>query len=522
MIDSHDKLLALNGVKTPSSLMSLPYLSKGTEGLKEFMITSQMLERKERLELFLEDTYLCDFATGETYPCYAVVPCGHCDVCNARKLTSYIQRCQFAHEEALGSSFFFTLTYNDDNLPSDGVSKDDVQRFKKRLKRTVELYLNDEELAELKNEAKFNGMDEKEYIEDKYVARGSQAATKMKFIVTAEYTPKNHRPHYHGICFGMPVLSPHQDRDDFLRTKMFQFCWRNNELDMDAVMSSGLTRYKSFRQYCAEYPLMRNIPKDYDPYSMGYCSIGNTTCGDGPIRYILKYAFKMQFDDNCNVPPGKNPLFKSVSCNLGLQWLKEHACQIGNDGKLRYCSVSDLALKEVNLSGYYIAKLYPSVSKLIPVNVRKAYLEIQSFISMLDRYDLNNGVKASCLASKVYIDNKYPFLNLFNDTFFIDFKKDKLIQNPEKIRDLICDTALYDKWKDGYVTEVKLQLIEFAKNVDVILNANIDYDYVIEKLRERAFYLARIKPLDPGLSHDAGQRFRRDIKVARSKETELQ
>lgn len=515
-IHPHDKQKVLAGESTPSHLMKLPYIGGLTPSIRAALPVADYYERKLNLENYIDNSFLYNAKDGETFPLYVLVPCGHCDQCNSRKLSSYIQRCQFAHEEAFGSSYFFTLTYNPEHCPKDGVSVRDVQLFKKKLKRTLQLWLDEREEIELRQDAKFNGVtDVERYVTENFQGKGSEAAAKLKFLITSEYTPKSGLPHYHGVCFGFPRLDREDPRADFLRTKMFQYAWRDPERDL----SSNLTKYVSFNDYCKKYPRMRCIPKGYDPYSKGYLNMKDETCGDGPIRYILKYAFKMQFGDDNHVPEGKNELFKSVSSNLGLQWLKEHATQIDQDGKLRYCSVSDLTLRECDLSGYYISKLFPSVSKLIPSDVRKSYLDICCFNATLDRYDLNNGIKASCLASQIYLENKFPWLALFKPEMVSEARlRNKLLVNPIDMPYWNYEEEIHNMWCQNYVNDVKDLLLQFAKDVDTVMNCNVDYEDVKLKLLQRARFLNSIKPRSDSQKHEVGLKFRRDIAVARSKE----
>ena len=62
---------------------------------------------------------------------------------------------------------FLTLTYNDDNLPSDvGLHKDDLQRFFKRLRKALD-------------------------------------TKKIRYFACGEYGDTTSRPHYHAIVFGL-------------------------------------------------------------------------------------------------------------------------------------------------------------------------------------------------------------------------------------------------------------------------------------------------------------------------------
>lgn len=86
-----------------------------------------------------------------------VFRCGKCLACKAQKVNEYIIRFN-AQNLASKSSFFVTLTYDDDHLPYNGVSKMEMNLFIKRLKKL---------------------------------------APTFKYVVIGEYGGRYCRPHYH-------------------------------------------------------------------------------------------------------------------------------------------------------------------------------------------------------------------------------------------------------------------------------------------------------------------------------------
>lgn len=99
---------------------------------------------------------------------YYKVPCGKCAACLKRYVAAWSARISVASR---GYDFcrFVTLTYDDEHLPNDGVSKGDVQKFFKRIR---------------KHFANF----------DDFV---------LKYVLISEYGPSEdstHRPHYHFIA----------------------------------------------------------------------------------------------------------------------------------------------------------------------------------------------------------------------------------------------------------------------------------------------------------------------------------
>lgn len=93
------------------------------------------------------------------------VPCGHCVGCRLDRSREWALRCM--HESQYHDvAYFVTLTYNDDNLPSDGsLRPDDFTLFMKRLRK-------------------------------------SREPGKLAYFMCGEYGDNLSRPHYHAILFG--------------------------------------------------------------------------------------------------------------------------------------------------------------------------------------------------------------------------------------------------------------------------------------------------------------------------------
>lgn len=102
-----------------------------------------------------------------------VVPCGRCNFCLQTKRSDWTFRLLQENKQAR-SAYFLTLTYEDSLLPSEGVSKLDVQLFQKRLR---------------KSQAK---------IDD----------ARLRYYTVGEYGTETQRPHYHSIMFNLaePVV----------------------------------------------------------------------------------------------------------------------------------------------------------------------------------------------------------------------------------------------------------------------------------------------------------------------------
>ncbi len=104
---------------------------------------------------------------GEVVP----IPCGKCIGCRLEKARQWAVRC--VHEAQMyETNCFITLTYNEENLPEDrNVSKKDLQKFIKRLRKHLE----------------------PKHICDTY--------KEVRYYACGEYGEKNSRPHYHLCLF---------------------------------------------------------------------------------------------------------------------------------------------------------------------------------------------------------------------------------------------------------------------------------------------------------------------------------
>jgi len=91
------------------------------------------------------------------------LPCGRCTECISKRALEWATRARHeisCHKE----NCFLTLTYDEHNLPSIQLVKDDFQKFMKRLRK--------------------------------------KAKKPLRYMVSGEYGSKTFRPHFHAIIFG--------------------------------------------------------------------------------------------------------------------------------------------------------------------------------------------------------------------------------------------------------------------------------------------------------------------------------
>lgn len=142
-------------------------------------------------------------------------PCNKCYACLSRKRSEWAFRLQ-KEERYSFSAYFFTLTYEDGNLDFNEngypcVSKDDIQRFMKRLRKMY-------------------------------------APQKIRYFIVSEYGPTTDRPHYHGILFNAPASSV----DGLFRD--LQKAWRYGFVEVGTVSPASIN-------YCAGYCISKSRVK---------------------------------------------------------------------------------------------------------------------------------------------------------------------------------------------------------------------------------------------------------------------
>lgn len=115
-----------------------------------------------------------------------MVPCGRCIACRINKTREW--QCRLIMESIMCHDMaFVTFTYDNQHLPDDqGLHKDDVQRFMKRLRKDL------------------------------------SKGRKVRYFCSGEYGDKFGRPHYHMILFGIhPILDKQLLYDNWKQGSIF-------------------------------------------------------------------------------------------------------------------------------------------------------------------------------------------------------------------------------------------------------------------------------------------------------------
>ena len=142
------------------------------------------------------------------------VPCGKCDICKQNKMKDWLFRLQFDVDASV-NCFFVTLTYNDDNLPQY-VSKEDVQKFFKRLRKRC--------------------------------VKPDSIHPNIEYFIVSEYGSLRNRPHYHAVVMNVvPLEGTPQDAIDK--------SWQNGFVYIGTVTPASLRYVLKYIQKDADLPV---------------------------------------------------------------------------------------------------------------------------------------------------------------------------------------------------------------------------------------------------------------------------
>lgn len=164
------------------------------------------------------------------------VPCGHCCVCIVNNAQEWRTRLEIEWQNS-SSAYFVTLTYDDARLPIGNftdcfgnsyvvpyVCKRDIQLFLKRLRKRFK-------------------------------------ENRIRYFIVSEYGPITHRPHYHGIFFGLPRLFDDRIKNECEINKEIARLWNNGMTKLDSVTYGRVayvTKYMSCVTDLPEY-----LPKPF-------------------------------------------------------------------------------------------------------------------------------------------------------------------------------------------------------------------------------------------------------------------
>lgn len=160
------------------------------------------------------------------------VPCGRCAACLQKQVrdTEFRLKEECKSETSLLSGFL-TLTYNDEHIPKDGVSRRDVQLFHKRLRK---------------------------------------AGYQFKYKLISEYGPTTHRPHYHGLYFFSRFGKTRQKIKDIsdLEDELCRI-WSLGNITFDEVLEERITYIANYHVTKGLYPAGKNPNFSVSSHNLG-------------------------------------------------------------------------------------------------------------------------------------------------------------------------------------------------------------------------------------------------------------
>lgn len=194
----------------------------------------------------IDNYFVIDPKTSETFPVFMAVPCGHCSLCKEKKARDWQTRCLAETACSDYPPLFITLTYRPDALPADGVSKDDVQKFMKRLRKRV-------------SKDGFSGS--------------------LRYVLVSEYGKNTHRAHYHMLLWNMPYIQDTGKTSWVALHDYIQDAWSHGWIGLERCIDmSGKYCMKYLRKECY-------VPEGQNPTFL----LASRRCGIGRA-YADKYT----------------------------------------------------------------------------------------------------------------------------------------------------------------------------------------------------------------------------------------
>lgn len=148
------------------------------------------------------------------------VPCGFCRLCRISRQSEWSNRLRFEQikSERLGyGNAFVLLSYDDDHLPSGGVSKVDCQNFLKRVRRNLDYY-------------------------------NVYHRPDFKYFLVSEYGDNTGRAHYHVLFLGIDYTSP-----------VFRHSWSSGFVFSRPLLAGGIRYVLKYLEKCQPAPSERSV-----------------------------------------------------------------------------------------------------------------------------------------------------------------------------------------------------------------------------------------------------------------------
>lgn len=248
--------------------------------------------------------------------------------------------------------YFITLTYNNLHRPKDGVNKEDVQKFLKRLRQIL--------------------------------ARDHGFTEEIRYFAAAEYGSHTKLPHYHLILWNMPIAFGAMDV-------------------YKTVLQAWSVRKRVYNK------LTHRFDWDYlGELGFVYCK----PCTQGGIQYCMKYMRKeSDIPKGCNPT---FYLSSRRGGGLGYKWCLDHVLWFYQHPDVLTVEIVDKFTGERFSSfipSYFRRKLYPTPSLLVRKEIRDTIQLVDYFLSVracLWQLRLGMADKEVNITRK-YLHEKFPF-----------------------------------------------------------------------------------------------------------------
>lgn len=302
---------------------------------------------------------------GECFPMYLEVSCGKCIPCRMRRINGLTQQAEFElmNNYPFCDSFYVTLTYAQHRIPKDELlHKEHVQNYIKRVRTYVSKHF------------------------------GSQYSRQMKVMYSGEYGKQNtNRPHFHIIFFHFPFYK--FDCPHYQTIKFFEYMWTyHKNVKMKDTVSFDDYKVDSYCKYSLE--AANHVRK----HLIGRVDV-QKLYSKNLSKYIAKYVGKevgkdsekhgAKFVEKCK----QSPQFFHKSINFGVKFFEKYVApqlRANQCNKFLYRGLDFKIHENVHVCNYYLSKIYPPASKIIPSEVKKAYDTLRwSLRSMYVRVDEN-------------------------------------------------------------------------------------------------------------------------------------
>ena len=269
----------------------------------------------------IDDFYIINKHTGETFPMFILVPCGKCELCRDKKSREWSFRAVCESATATSMPYFLTLTYNNEHLPKCGIFKEEIQLFLKRLRIKLDR-LN--------------------------------ISHNLRYVAVGEYGTKSKRPHYHMILWNFPNDSEH---------------FRTVTSVLHFIESSWVAHNGKYNSDGS--PVMESL-------GFAYC----LPCKQGAISYVMKYMKKCYTPPKGKNPLFF--LTSRKNGGLGAEYARkflEHYRSHPDDTKITATDPFTGYTQTMTMPGYFRRIYFPTLSVVLPKQIRDAHTELCKLIS---------------------------------------------------------------------------------------------------------------------------------------------